>query len=322
MSLSQIKAPITEELKLFEKYFKNAMKSKVPLLDKIMYYIIQHKGKQVRPIFVFLSAKIFQPITDASYISASLIELLHTGTLVHDDVVDDSNKRRGVFSINALWKNKIAVLVGDFLFMKGFLLALEKKEYLLIEIVAKAVKQMSEGELLQLEKARGLDIHEDLYYEIIRQKTASLIAAACSTGAYSTTKDETIKDLMWDFGEKVGMAYQIKDDLFDYGGFDTGKPQGNDIQEKKMTLPLIHVMSKVSKKDKRWMIKTVKRHNKDHKKVQQLIQFVKDNGGLDYTKNVMLTYKNEALQILDQVPQNENTEALKELVHFVVDRVK
>lgn len=320
--LKEIKKPIQEDLIEFESLFKEYMSSKVPLLDKIMYYIVQKKGKQIRPLFVFLSAKLHQPINESTHIAASLIELLHTATLVHDDVVDDSYQRRGFFSVNALWKNKIAVLVGDYLFSKGMLLALDNEEFKILQIFSRSVKQISEGELLQLEKARKLNIEEDTYFEIIKAKTASLIAAACGTGAYSVTKDEAILDKMWHFGELVGTAYQIKDDIFDYGGLDIGKPTGNDIKEKKMTLPLIHVLSKADKKDKRWIIKTVKKYNEDPKRVKELIQYVHDKGGLTYADAKMHKIKEEALAVLDEFPDSEAKTSLKELVCFVVERKK
>lgn len=320
MSLKAIKEPIKSELQDFEILFKESMSSPVPLLDKIMYYIVQRKGKQIRPLFVYLSAKLFQPVNEATHIAASLIELLHTASLVHDDVVDDSHQRRGFFSINALWKNKIAVLVGDYLFSKGMLLALDKEEYKILQIFSRAVKKISEGELLQIEKARKLNINEEVYYEIIKGKTASLIAAACGTGAYSTTRDETTMARMWDFGEKVGVAYQIKDDIFDYGTADVGKPKGLDIRDKKMTLPLIHVMSKASPADRRWILKVVKKHHKDPKKVAELIQYVHQHGGIEYANQVMQQYKQEAIQLLDTVADSDVKKALITLVDFVVER--
>ncbi len=321
-SLNEIKKPIQKELKEFESLFKEYMSSKVPLLDKIMYYIVQRKGKQIRPLFVFLSAKLHQPINNSTHIAASLIELLHTATLVHDDVVDDSYQRRGFFSVNALWKNKIAVLVGDYLLSKGMLLALDNDEFKILQIFSRSVKQISEGELLQLEKARKLDIEEDTYFKIIKAKTASLIAAACGTGAYSVTRDEAILNKMWHFGELVGTAYQIKDDIFDFGGLDIGKPTGNDIKEKKMTLPLIHVLSKANKQEKRWILKTVKKYNEDPKKVKELIQYVHDNGGVIYADKQMHKIKEEALAILDEFPDSEAKTSLKELARFVVERKK
>ena len=279
-SLNTIKEPIDEELRVFETRFREAMRSPVPLLDKITFYIVRRKGKQVRPMFVFLAAKACGGVTDATYTAASLVELLHTATLVHDDVVDDSYERRGFFSINALWKNKIAVLVGDYLFSQGMLLALRSKQYQLLEIVSDAVKAMSEGELLQIEKARRLDIEESVYYEIIRQKTASLIAAACSAGAASTTTDPEQVERMRQFGEKIGIAFQIRDDLFDFGTDDVGKPLGIDIKEKKMTLPLIYALRQASKPERRRVINTIRRHSDKPDRVQEVVEFVRASGGL------------------------------------------
>ncbi|MEM9917391.1 MAG: polyprenyl synthetase family protein [Bacteroidota bacterium] len=319
-SLNTIKGPIDKELKIFEDRFRDSMRSKVPLLDKITYYIVQRKGKQVRPMFVFLSAKLFGAVNDATYIAASLVELLHTATLVHDDVVDDSYERRGFFSINALWKNKIAVLVGDFLFSQGFLLALNNNEYELLKILSVAVREMSEGELLQIEKARRLDISEDVYYEIIRQKTASLIATACSAGAFSTAPGPDDVEKMRLFGEKIGIAFQIRDDLFDFGTADVGKPLGIDIKEKKMTLPLIYALDNASKADKRRIINNIKRHSEKADKVREVIEFVRESGGLEYAKEAMLRYRTEAFEILHSFPQNPARDSLEQLVLFVTDR--
>lgn len=319
-SLNTIKGPIEKELKIFEDRFRDSMRSKVPLLDKITYYIVQRKGKQVRPMFVFLSAKLFGAVNDATYIAASLVELLHTATLVHDDVVDDSYERRGFFSINALWKNKIAVLVGDFLFSQGFLLALNNNEYELLKILSVAVREMSEGELLQIEKARRLDISEDVYYEIIRQKTASLIATACSAGAFSTAPGPDEVEKMRLFGEKIGIAFQIRDDLFDFGTADVGKPLGIDIKEKKMTLPLIYALDNASKGDKRRIINNIKRHSEKADKVREVIEFVRESGGLEYAKEAMLRYRTEAFEILHSFPQNPARDSLEQLVLFVTDR--
>lgn len=319
-SLTTLRIPISSELKEFQKRFKAAMKSPVPLLDRISYYIVQRKGKQVRPMFVFLSAKMFAPVTESTYTAASLIELLHTGTLVHDDVVDDAHIRRGFFSLNALWKNKIAVLVGDFLFMKGFLLALENNEYNLIHIVSKAVTNMSEGELLQIEKSRKLNITEEVYYDIIRQKTASLIAAACSAGASSVTDDEEIVQKMRDFGTLAGMAFQIKDDLFDYGFNNIGKPTGIDIKEKKLTLPLIYALDQSTKKQRKEILHLIRRKS-DKKDVQRkIIEFVRDNGGMDYAQLKMEEYKSRALELLEDVPPSDTKKAMEDLVQFIVDR--
>lgn len=322
LNLSKIQEPIKEELKHFEDYFKQSMKSKVPLLDKITYYIVQRKGKQVRPMFVFLAAKMFGSTSKHTYTAASFIELLHTATLVHDDVVDDAHMRRSFFSINALWKNKIAVLVGDFLLSRGLLLACESDQFELLKIMAQAVKDMSEGELLQIEKARKLDIKEEIYFEIIRQKTASLIASACASGSYSVTNSLETAEMMRKFGEKIGIAFQIKDDLFDYGSHDIGKPKGIDIKEKKMTLPLIHVLSKANRSDKKWIINTVKKHNEDKKRVDELIQYVRNHGGLDYAIKMMNTFKDEALAMLVNVPESPAKLAMIDLVNFVVDRRK
>ena len=322
ISLNTIKQPIEKELDQFERHFRGAMRSPVPLLDRIMYYIVRRKGKQVRPMFVFLSAKLCGEIGEASYVAASLVELLHTASLVHDDVVDDSFERRGFFSINALWKNKVAVLVGDYLLAQGLLLALKNKEFRLLEILSEAVKAMSEGELLQLEKARRLDIKEEIYYEIIRQKTASLIASACSAGAASTSKDETDIERMRLFGENIGIAFQIKDDLFDFGADDVGKPLGIDIQEKKLTLPLIHALDNASKSDKKHIINLIKRHSDKPEKVREVIDFVKQGNGLDYAQKAMERYSQKAFDILSEFPDVPAREALRELVIFVTQRKK
>src|SRR6187399_3657017 len=282
--LREIKAPIASELEAFEKHFKDSVRSRVALLDKIMHYIVHRKGKQMRPIFVLLSARMCGDITPKSYTAASLVELLHTATLVHDDVVDDADQRRGFFSINALWKNKIAVLVGDYLLSRGLLVALDNGAYDILQIMSRAVREMSEGELLQIEKARRLDITEDVYYEIIRQKTATLIAACCALGAKSVTEDEELVEKMRKFGELIGLAFQIKDDLFDYSEEAIGKPTGIDIKEQKMTLPLIHVLNNCSQKEKSWLINSIKNHNKDKKRVREVITFVKEQNGLAYAE--------------------------------------
>ena len=320
MKIADLKAPINDELKIFEKKFRESMRSHVALLDKVTYYIYKRKGKQVRPMFVFLSAKLCGGVTDATYIGASLIELLHTATLVHDDVVDDANERRGFFSINALWKNKIAVLVGDYLLSKGLLLALENQQYDLLQIVSKAVKLMSEGELLQLEKARKLDITEDIYFRIITNKTASLIASACATGAASVTSDKEQIEKLRLMGEYIGIAFQIKDDLFDYGESEIGKPKGIDIKERKMTLPLIYTLNRVDKKDKKWIINTVKNHNEDKKRVRELILFVKQNGGIQYAIDTMNAYKKKAFDLLDEFVDSEAKTSLSDLVNYVTER--
>lgn len=312
------------EMELFEKKFYESMSSKVALLNRITHYIVNRKGKQMRPMFVFLTAKLLNngEVNERTYRGASVIELIHTATLVHDDVVDESNKRRGFFSINALWKNKIAVLVGDYLLSKGLLLSIDNGDFDLLRIISIAVREMSEGELLQIEKARRLDITEAVYYEIIRQKTATLIAACCSLGACSVQPESEAVEIFRKFGELCGMAFQIKDDLFDYGEEQIGKPTGIDIKEQKMTLPLIYVLNTCSKKDKRWLINSVKNHNKDKKRVKEVIAFVKSNGGLEYAVSKMLTYKDEALGLLANYPDSEYKRSLELMVNYVVDRKK
>ncbi len=322
MSLDTIKQPIAAELDIFEARFRDAMRSHVPLLDKITWYIVQRKGKQVRPMLVLLSARLFGPIQEASYTAASLVELLHTATLVHDDVVDDAYERRGFFSINALWKNKIAVLVGDFLLSQGLLLSVRQQQFHLLEIVSQAVKEMAEGELLQMEKARRLDIKEEIYYDIIRQKTASLIAAACSAGAASTAPDEACVRLAYRFGEKTGMAFQIRDDLFDFGTDDVGKPLGIDIKEKKMTLPLIYALSKADRSTRRHIINLVKNESDKTEKVAEVIQFVRQSGGLEYAQAAMYRFRQEAFDILDEMPEGPARQSLKDLLLFVTERRK
>ena len=322
--LNQIKQPIEQEIKEFEPRFRASMKSRVSLLDKIMHYIIKRKGKQMRPMFVFLSAKVFGETTDSTYRAAAMIELLHTATLVHDDVVDDSNKRRGFFSINAIWKNKIAVLVGDYLLSKGLLLAVENEEFDLLKIMSSSVKEMSEGELLQIEKARKLDITENIYYDIIRQKTATLIASCCASGANSVGVDKETVERMRLFGEYTGIAFQIKDDLFDYGsdGDKIGKPTGIDIKEKKMTLPLIYALNNTTSSEKRKVIRIIKKHNENKKKVKEVINFVIATGGIEYAQKAMHNYKDKALAILKEFEQNEANKALRELVIYTTERTK
>lgn len=320
----QIKQPIAYEMELFEQKFLLSMSSKVALLNRITHYIVNRKGKQMRPMFVFLVAKMVDngQVSERTYRGASVIELIHTATLVHDDVVDDSNRRRGFFSINALWKNKIAVLIGDYLLSKGLLLSIDNNDFDLLKIISVAVREMSEGELLQIEKARQLDITEEVYYDIIRQKTATLIAACCSLGAASVKPNSQDVDTMRKFGELIGMAFQIKDDLFDYGEEAIGKPTGIDIKEQKMTLPLIHVLNNCSKKEKSWLINSIKNHNKDKKRVKEVIAFVKENKGLDYAVNKMKSFQSEALQLLDAYPQSEYKSALQLMVNYVIDRKK
>jgi len=320
----QIKQPIAYEMELFEQKFLLSMASKVALLNRITHYIVNRKGKQMRPMFVFLVAKMVDngQVSERTYRGAAVIELIHTATLVHDDVVDDSNRRRGFFSVNALWKNKIAVLIGDYLLSKGLLLSIDNNDFDLLKIISVAVREMSEGELLQIEKARQLDITEDIYYDIIRQKTATLIAACCSLGAASVKPNTIDVESMRKFGELIGMAFQIKDDLFDYGAEAIGKPTGIDIKEQKMTLPLIHVLNNCTKKEKSWLINSVKKHNKDKKRVKEVIAFVKANNGLDYAINKMKAFQVEALQILDTYPESEYKSALRLMVNYVIDRKK
>ena len=299
------------------------MKSDVALLNKITHYIIKRKGKQLRPIFVFLSAKICGETNESTYRAAALIELLHTATLVHDDVVDDSQERRGFFSLNALWKNKIAVLVGDFLLSKGLIFSMQNKDYHLLEIVANAVKEMSEGELLQIEKARKLDIEEPIYFDIIRQKTASLIASCCACGAASTGADEETIEKMRALGELIGIAFQIRDDLFDYElDGDIGKPTGIDIKEKKLTLPLIHALLQANSSDRRMIINIVKNHNENREKVKQVIDYVVQSGGIEYAAMRMNEYKDKALTLLRTLPENESRDSLEELITYTIARTK
>ncbi|MBZ9629164.1 polyprenyl synthetase family protein [Salegentibacter sp. LM13S] len=322
--ISQIKLPVEKEMELFEKKFLEAMSSKVALLNRITHYIVNRKGKQMRPMFVFLVAKMVSDgsVNERTYRGASVIELIHTATLVHDDVVDDSNRRRGFFSINALWKNKIAVLVGDYLLSKGLLLSIDNNDFDLLKIISVAVREMSEGELLQIEKARRLDITETVYYDIIRQKTATLIAACCSLGAASVKPDSDEIAKMRRFGELIGMAFQIKDDLFDYGDEQIGKPTGIDIKEQKMTLPLIYALNNSTKKEKDWVINSVKNHNKDKKRVKEVIQFVKDKDGLDYAVRRMEEFQREAMVILEDYPASPYRESLELMVNYVIERKK
>jgi len=318
-----IKEPIEIEMRMFEDKFKQSMKSSVPLIDRISHYIVRRKGKQMRPMFVFLTAKaISGKVSERTYRAASMIELLHTATLVHDDVVDDSNMRRGFFSINALWKNKIAVLVGDYLLSKGLLLSIDNEDYDLLKIVSQAVREMSEGELLQIEKARKLDITEDVYFDIIRQKTATLIASCTAAGAKSVGADNELTNRFHRFGELIGIAFQIKDDLFDYTDEKIGKPTGIDIKEQKMTLPLIYTLNNCTKEEKKWLINSVKKYNTNKKRVHEVIEFVKKNGGIEYTVQRMMEYKEEALKILESVEDSEAKISLITLVNYVIDRKK
>ncbi|MBX2962335.1 MAG: polyprenyl synthetase family protein [Cyclobacteriaceae bacterium] len=322
LRLEDIKAPIDREMDEFEQKFRDSMKTRVMLLDRIMNYIVKRKGKQMRPMFVFLSAGTTGQINEATYRGAALIELLHTATLVHDDVVDDANYRRGFFSINALWKNKVAVLVGDFLLSKGLLLSVENKDYHLLNIVSNAVREMSEGELLQMEKARRLDITEEVYYEIIRQKTASLIASCCAVGASSVNASDDVVQTLRLFGEKIGMAFQMKDDLFDYGEAEIGKPLGIDIKEKKMTLPLIYALGKAGWLEKRRIMSIIRNDSENHKKVMEVLSFVKQSGGIEYANEVMSRYHLDALKLLASFPDSDYKKSLIQLVQFTIERVK
>ncbi len=322
--VEKIKQPIAFEMELFEKKFLLSMTSKVSLLNRITHYVVNRKGKQMRPMFVFLIAKMLNngELNERTYRGASVIELIHTATLVHDDVVDESYKRRGFFSINALWKNKIAVLVGDYLLSKGLLLSIDNGDFDLLKIISVAVREMSEGELLQIEKARNLDITEAIYYEIIRQKTATLIAACCAMGAQAINASKAEVEDMRKFGEYIGMAFQIKDDLFDYGKEAIGKPTGIDIKEQKMTLPLIYALNNCTSKEKSWAINSIKNHNKNSARVQELIQWVKEKNGLEYAISVMQNYKNNALAILNQYPDSDYKKSLLLMVEYVIDRKK
>ena len=311
---------IATELATFEEKFEQSVKSQTPLLDRIMKYIIKRKGKQLRPMFVFLSAKLHGPVNESTYRAAALVELLHTATLVHDDVVDESLERRGFLSINALWKNKIAVLVGDYLLSKGLLLSTGSGDFKHLDILSDAVKQMSEGELLQIEKARHLNLKEEIYFEIIRSKTASLLSSACAVGAWSTSKDEKNTERMKNFGEKTGIAFQIKDDLFDYGNEDVGKPTGNDLKEKKLTLPLIYTLNNIDKSERRKIIYIVKNQNTNPDKIKYVLQKVVETGGIDYARKKMMQYRDEALSILSEYPQSDIRKGLEELVLYTTDR--
>lgn len=320
--LKQIQSPIASEMADFEKKFRSFMQSKVKLLDHITQYIVRRKGKQMRPMFVFLTSGVTGSISEATYRGAALIELLHTATLVHDDVVDDANYRRGFFSINALWKNKIAVLVGDYLLSRGLLLSVDNGDFDLLRIVSNAVREMSEGELLQIAKARNLDITEEVYYTIIRQKTASLIASCCAVGAATAGADQQIIDKMRLFGEKVGMAFQIKDDLFDYGKEEVGKPVGIDIKEKKMTLPLIYALNQASWLDRKKIIYLIRNKSQNKKAVNQVIDFVKGTGGLEYSQKIMHGFYREALNILNEFPESDYRNSLETLVTYTIERKK
>lgn len=311
---------IEQELKTFEKKFKEAVNSDVPLLDRVMRYIVKRKGKQLRPMFVFLTAKLCGTINESTYRAASLVELLHTATLVHDDVVDDAAERRGFFSVYALWKNKVSVLVGDYLLAKGLLLSLDNNDFRILQLLSEAVRRMSEGELLQMEKSRTLNLEESVYFEIIRNKTASLLAAACAAGAWSTTGNDEVAERMRTFGEAVGMAFQIKDDLFDYTAQNIGKPTGNDIKEKKLTLPLIYTLNNVDKKTRKELIYIIKNENTRKKSVNKVIDIVTQSGGIDYTIDKMEGYKKDALDILHHFPPSEVRDGFEDLIKFISDR--
>lgn len=320
--VEQIKEPIYEEMELFEENFTTSMSSKVALLNRITHFIVNRKGKQMRPMFVFLTAKMLNQgkVNERTYRGAAVIELIHTASLVHDDVVDDSNLRRGFFSVNALWKNKIAVLVGDFMLSKGMLLCIENDDFDLLKIISVAVREISEGELLQIEKARKLDITEEVYYNIIRQKTATLLAACCAMGARTVRDDDQVVEKMRLFGEYIGMAFQIKDDLFDYGETAIGKPTGIDIKEQKMTLPLIYTLNNVPTAEKNWIIQSVKRHNRDKKRVREVIEKVKATGGLIYAEEKMEEFRQKALALLLEFPQDVYRDALEQMVNYVISR--
>lgn len=320
--VAQIKEPIYEEMELFEEKFSATMSSKVALLNRITHFIVNRKGKQMRPMFVFLTAKMLNrgKVNERTYRGAAVIELIHTASLVHDDVVDDSNMRRGFFSVNALWKNKIAVLVGDFMLSKGMLVCIENDDFDLLKIISVAVREISEGELLQIEKARKLDITEAVYFNIIRQKTATLVAACCAMGAQTVNNDPAIVERLRLFGEYIGMAFQIKDDLFDYGDTAIGKPTGIDIKEQKMTLPLIHALNVVSKKEKDWLIRSVKKHNRDKERVKAVIAKVKAAGGLEYAEAKMGEYQKKALELLHEFPKDKYRDALELMVNYVISR--
>ncbi len=321
--LSKIKEPVKKELKEFENHFKNSVKSNVPLLNIVMNYILRTKGKQIRPLIVMLTAKLHGNINQSTYTAASFIEILHTATLIHDDVIDESYERRGFFSINALWKSKVAVLLGDYLYSKGMLLSIENNEYDLLKIVSKAVKEIIEGELLQIQKTRKLNLTEKEYYEIIRKKTATLIAACCACGAYTTSSSQETIDKMWRFGESLGVAFQIKDDLLDYDKKSiTGKPAGNDIKEKKLTLPLIYSLSKTTSSDNSKIRRIINKSKSNSKGMYEVIQFVRKNGGIDYAEKKMNEYKNKAIEILREYTPSDTVDSIKQLADFIIARSK
>ncbi len=318
---ARIKAPISKEMKEIEAYFKTQLNSNIPRLNIITNYLLRRKGKQMRPMLVFLSAKLNGEPSQSSFTAAGLIELLHTATLIHDDVVDETYQRRGYFSINALWRSKIAVLVGDYFLSVGLSSALKSGQIGVLEVVSDAVKEMSEGELLQIEKSRNLNITEEIYYEVIRKKTATLIAACTKAGAYSVNATQEQLDKMHEFGTNLGMAFQIRDDLLDYEKTNlAGKPTGNDLKEKKITLPLIYVLSQMKKGEKRKILRTIRRYHKNEKKIAVIMQLVKENGGIEYAREKMTGFQNQALEILESYPPSEARESLKELVHYTTTR--
>ncbi len=318
--IKTIRKPVQQEMIEFEKRFKEAMRSNVPLLNRITQFITLRKGKQIRPLFVLLSAKMFGPVSDSTYVAASLVELMHTATLIHDDVVDDAMERRGFFSVQALWKKKAAVLIGDYLLAKGLILAVDNDQHQLLKIVSDAVKEMSEGELLQMEKSRKLNLTEEEYFTIIEQKTASLIAASCTAGVASATKDADMIQKMHEFGMIAGTAFQVRDDIFDYSSRRIGKPTGIDIREKKLTLPIIHVLEKSSASERKNLLKQVKNHRGEKQKIQKIIDYVVDNGGVSYAEEKMNDLISEADKLLDSFPVSESQEALRRLLYFLSNR--
>ncbi|MEN8156417.1 MAG: polyprenyl synthetase family protein [Bacteroidota bacterium] len=321
IKLDDIREPVKQEMKAFNRQFKSAVSSNIPLLNMVTTYVLRRKGKQMRPLFVFLTSKMTGEITESTYTAASLIELMHTATLVHDDVVDESNERRGAFSVNALWKSKVAVLLGDYLLAKGLLLAVRQKDYDLLEIVSNASRELSEGELLQIQKSRSLNIDIDTYYEVIRKKTASLIAACTSCGAKASGANQEVVDHVYEMGIRIGMAFQIKDDLFDYQHHTAiGKPTGNDIKEKKFTLPLIYALNQADSGTRKRMIRKIKNGNRSQKVVNEVVEFVKEMGGIDYASEKMVVYKNEALEMLNEIPPSPARDSMKELVEFTISR--
>lgn len=322
--LDDIQTPIADDLEQFERTFRDSMRTRVALLDRIMYYIVQRKGKQMRPMFVFFAARLCGNINQATYRSAALVELLHTATLIHDDVVDDAYQRRGFFSVNALWKNKIAVLVGDYVLSRGLLLAIDNGDFRALQLLSRAVREMSEGELLQIERSKRLNLDENVYYDIIRQKTATLIAAACTVGFASTCNDPELEKKVWEMGEKIGIAFQIKDDLFDLGGsnYQTGKAEGVDIKEKKLTLPIIYALQQATENDRQQIIYTIKNDHDKPRKVAEVIKFVQQSGGIEYADNAMQRFRQEALDILAQFPKGVGRQGLEQLIWFTTERKK